>query len=189
MKSEILVSPVAVFAAKESAMSIERIGDLFDRYHQRLYGLARRLSSDAEEARDLVQEAFLRAARRPESVPPDEKRAEAWLVRVLVNLCRDRYRRLAVRRRPIVEHALEQSEPSSPEAQAVARASVQAALARLAPRRRAVVVLRELEGLPVAEVAHLLGMNPGTVRWYHSSARRDLARFLRPAGADSMEGR
>ena len=187
--SEILAAPVAAMGARDSAMTIERLGDLFDRYHQRLYGLARRLSSDAEEARDLVQETFLRAARRPGSVPPDEKRAEAWLVRVLVNLCRDRYRRLAVRRRPVAVHSLEQSAPSSPEAQAVARASVQAALARLAPRRRAVIVLRELEGLPAAEVAHLLGMNPGTVRWHHSAARKDLARLLGPAAKGSVEGR
>jgi len=159
-------------------MTSERIGDLFDRYHHRLYCLARRLSSDAEEARDLVQEAFLRAARKPESLPPDNDRAEAWLVRVLVNLCRDRYRRLAVRRRPENVHNLAQPQPGSPESQAVARASVQASLAKLKPSRRAVIVLRELEGLSVAEVAQLLGMNPGTVRWHHSNGRKELARRL-----------
>lgn len=187
--SEILATPVATMGARDSAMTTERIGDLFDRYHQRLYGLARRLSSDAEEARDLVQETFLRAARRPGSVPPDEQRAEAWLVRVLVNLCRDRYRRLAVRRRPVAESLLTPSQPSSPEARAVARASVQAALALLPPRRRAVVVLRELEGLGVKDVARLLGMNPGTVRWHHSSARKQLTGLLNPAPSDPVEGR
>ncbi len=187
--SEILATPLTAMGARDSAMTIERLGDLFDRYHQRLYGLARRLSSDAEEARDLVQETFLRAARRPGSVPPEEKRAEAWLVRVLVNLCRDRYRRLAVRRRPVVVHSLEPSAPSSPESQAVARALVQAALARLAPRRRAVVVLRDLEDLSVNDVARLLGMKPGTVRWHHSAARKQLARHLDPAAKGPVEGR
>ena len=159
-------------------MTTERIGDLFDAYHHRLYGLARRLSSDAEEAKDLVQETFLRAARRPGSLPPDNDRAEGWLVRVLVNLCRDRYRRLAVRRRPELAQNLKQEQPASPESQAIARSSIQAALAHLSPKRRAVIVLRELEDLPVAEVAQLLGMNPGTVRWHHSSGRKELAQVF-----------
>lgn len=176
--SETLATPIATLGAGSPAMTSQRIGDLFDQHHQRLYNLARRLSSDTEEARDLVQEAFLRAARRPGSLPAEDSKAEAWLVRVVVNLCRDRYRRLAVRRRPEVVHNLTHPEPASPESQAVARASVHTALARLKPRRRAVIVLRELEGLPVAEVARLLGMNPGTVRWHHSSGRKQLARFL-----------
>lgn len=187
--SEILATPLTTLGAGSPAMTSQRIGDLFDRHHQRLYGLARRLSSDAEEAKDLVQEAFLRAAKRPGSLPDEDHRAEAWLVRVVVNLCRDRYRRLAVRRRPDVIQELSQYETASPESQAVARTSVQAALAALKPRRRAVVVLRELEGLPVSEVAKLLGMNPGTVRWHHSAARKELARLLRVQEPDSQEGR
>lgn len=192
--SEILATLTTTVEAGSPAMTTERIGDLFDAHHHRLYCLARRLCSDSEEARDLVQETFLRAARRPGSLPPDNDRAEGWLVRVLVNLCRDRYRRLAVRRRPEIVHNLRQDEPASPESQAVARASVQAALAHLKPKRRAVIVLRELEGLPVAKVARLLGMNPGTVRWHHSSGRRELARILQvdssaaqPETAHSME--
>ena len=187
--SEILATLTTTVGAGNPAMTTERIGDLFDAYHARLYGLARRLSSDAEEAKDLVQETFLRAARRPGSFPSDNNRAEGWLVRVLVNLCRDRYRRLAVRRRPDVVHHLKQDQPASPESQAVARTSIQAALAQLKPMRRAVIVLRELEGLPVAEVAQLLGMNPGTVRWHHSSGRKELAEILRVAtGASKLEG-
>lgn len=187
--SESLATPATTLGAASPAMTSQRIGDLFDLYHRRLYGLARRLSSDSEEAKDLVQEAFLRAARRPGSLPTEDSKAEAWLVRVVINLCRDRYRRLAVRRRPEVVHNLSPSQPASPESQAVARASVQAALASLKPKRRAVVVLRELEGLPVADVAKLLGMNPGTVRWHHSSARRQLARVLQARGKPTAEER
>lgn len=187
--SEILATPLTALGAGNPTMTSHRIGDLFDRHHQRLYGLARRLSSDPEEAKDLVQEAFLRAAKRPGSLPEEDHRAEAWLVRVVVNLCRDRYRRLAVRRRPDVIHNLQKPEPASPESQAVARTSVQAALAALKPRRRAVIVLRELEGLPVAEVAKILKMNPGTVRWHHSSGRKELARRLQGQEPEPTEER
>lgn len=187
--SESVATPIATLGAASPAMTSQRIGDLFDRHHQRLYGLARRLSSDGEEAKDLVQEAFLRAARRPGSLPSDDEKAEAWLVRVVVNLCRDRYRRLAVRRRPEIVLNLTHNEPGSPESQAVARASVQTALSALEPRRRAVIVLRELEGLPVARVAELLGMNPGTVRWHHSTGRKELTGLLQAHQARAIKGR
>ena len=161
--------------SREEPVWPEKLGELFDAHHARLYRLARRLSSDPEEARDLVQEAFLRAARSPARVP-DGPAAEPWLVRVVVNLCRDRRRRQLVRRRPLDE--LLPQQPGSPESAAVARATVQVALARLSPRRRAVVTLHELEGTDVAEVARLLGISRVTVRWHLAAARRDLKQFL-----------
>ena len=158
----------------------DRLARLFDAHHERLFRLARRLSSDREEARDLVQEAFLRAARQPGAVPEGEKPEEAWLVRTLVNLCRDRFRRLGVRTRAAESLRREDRESAfhHPEDAAVARATVQAALARLSPRRRAVVVLHELEGVAVREVARLLGVSEVTVRWHLLAARRDLASLL-----------
>lgn len=160
---------------REEPVWPEKLGELFDTHQARLYRLARRLSSDPEEARDLVQEAFLRAARSPARVP-DGAAAEPWLVRVVVNLCRDRRRRQRVRQRPLDE--LVPPQPGNPESAAVARATVQAALARLSPRRRAVVALHELEGADVAEVARLLGISRVTVRWHLAAARRDLKQFL-----------
>src|SRR5215510_13854425 len=77
----------------------ERLAVLFDAHHERLYRLARRLVPTADDALDLVQEAFLRAARAPNSIPSGFADEEAWLVRVLVNIQRDRWRKAAVRRR------------------------------------------------------------------------------------------
>src|SRR4051812_39341620 len=76
-----------------------RLAALFDAHHERLYRLARRLSGRADDARDLVQETFLRAARSPGSVPLGAASEEAWLVRVLINICRDGWRKRAVRTR------------------------------------------------------------------------------------------
>jgi RNA polymerase sigma-70 factor (ECF subfamily) len=158
----------------------ERLGSLFDAHRERLYRLARRLVDDGEEARDLVQEAFLRAAGHLASLPPGDEVAQAWLVRTLVNLCRDRLRRRRVRRtgRHRAEAAVEPSPAGDPEAAAVARATVERALSRLPPRRRAVLVMADLDGLPVARIAALLGIGRVTVRWHLSRARGELAAAL-----------
>src|SRR3954469_10096198 len=89
----------AILDRPQPQTATDRLAGLFDAHHERLFRLACRLASDREEARDLVQEAFLRAAQHPGSLPEGETPGEAWLVRTLVNLCRDRYRRLGVRSR------------------------------------------------------------------------------------------
>ena len=158
----------------------ERIGRLFDRHHRRLFRLALRMTGERESALDLVQEAFLRAARKPGSLPATESGQEAWLVRVVVNLCRDRYRRHEVRRRSLPRLRDQRAEPASPEDAAVARTTVGRALRSLPAKRRAIVVLRELEGLPIARIARLVGLRQATVRWHLSVARRSLAATLTP---------
>ena len=105
------------------------------------------LSRSADEARDLVQDTFLRAARAPASVPAGASAEEAWLVRVLVNLCRDRWRQTANRERLDRATAPPAIESTDPEDALVARSVVWRALATLDPRRRAVLVMHELEGV------------------------------------------
>lgn len=156
----------------------ERLADLFDAYHPRLFRLGRRLAGSSEEARDLVQETFLRAAGRPGSIPRNPPGDEAWLVRVLVNLVRDRRRRAQVRDRGRAVLLRERSGQASHEEAALAKRTVQKALARLPARRRAVVVLHELEGEPPARVAALLGISRVTVRWHLAVARKELAAIL-----------
>jgi RNA polymerase sigma-70 factor, ECF subfamily len=166
-----------VWSESGEQASAEWLDELFVAHHVRLYRLARRLSRDSSEALDLVQEAFLRAARRPAAVPQGAG-AEPWLVRTLVNLCRDRWRRQQVRARSAPE--LRPRDESGPDAEAaeLARAAVQEAIALLPPRRRAVVVLHELEGLDAAEIARQLGVTQVTVRWHLLAGRRDLRRIL-----------
>ncbi|HKY33920.1 MAG TPA: RNA polymerase sigma factor [Candidatus Polarisedimenticolia bacterium] len=156
------------------------VAELFDRHHGRLHRLAARMSRDVEEARDLVQETFLRAARSARSLPSEAGPAEGWLVRTMVNLCRDRSRRLRLRGSPLpMDEAPEPARDPAPALQAVWE--VRAALATLPARRRAVVVLHEIEDRPVAEIALLLGINDVTVRWHLMRARRELRERLLPA--------
>lgn len=155
-----------------------RLGTLFDTHHQRLYRLARRLSSCSEDARDIVQETFLRAARSPGSVPHGSPNEEAWLVRVLVNICRDRWRRRAVHRNTAHLREPREDRPSNPEPAFMARALVQQALGALPPRRRAILVMYELEGMSIPTIAALLGVTAVTVRWHLSVGRRQMAHAL-----------
>src|SRR5262245_22622008 len=90
---------VSAFPVTAEVTAADRIAALFTDHHQRVYRLARRLSSTADDALDLVQETFLRAARAPNSVPRGADQEEAWLVRVLVNLRRDQWRKSSVRAR------------------------------------------------------------------------------------------
>lgn len=156
-----------------------RLGLLFDTHRERLYRLARRMCRTSEDARDMVQEAFLRAARSPHSVPRGQPNEEAWLVRVLINVARDRWRKTAVRARHDAV-ALDGADRSAhPESALIARSTVWAALGRLAPRRRAILVMYELEGATIPSIAKMLGVTPVTVRWHLSMGRRELAKAVR----------
>jgi RNA polymerase sigma factor (sigma-70 family) len=159
----------------------ERLAALFDAHEARLYRLARRLVTSADEANDLVQETFLRAATSLASVPAGPYREEAWLVRVLVNLRRDQWRRSGVRKRSetFLRAASVNASPD-PESALATRRAVWAALDALHPRRRAVVVMHELEGASLPAIASALGIAVVTVRWHLSMARRDLKRLLAP---------
>ncbi len=153
-----------------------RLGTLFDAHHQRLYRLARRLSRSAEDASDLVQETFLRATRHAASVPYGAGHEEAWLVRVLINLARDRWRQAAVRKRGADDAAFSTTPVASDsESALLARSIVWQALDRLPPRRRAIIVLYEIEGVGIPAIARLLGVAAVTVRWHLSMGRRELA--------------
>jgi len=170
--------PMAVAVEQSPDAIAARIGTLFDRHHQRLFKLARRLSRSMEDAHDLVQETFLRAARSPHSIPDGLPNEEAWLVRVLVNLCRDRWRQSSVHTRAMSSGHIQSQPAIDPEPSLIARSLVRHALAALPPRRRAVLILHEIEGVSIPAIAELLGVAPVTVRWHLSIGRREMRKAL-----------
>ena len=173
MSEALLMSPAADTTRPDTA---QRLCRLFDAHHERLYRLARRMSGSTEAARDAVQDTFLRAARSPHAIPDGTPHEEAWLIRVLVNICRDEWRKRDVRRRAAF-HLVPAHEDRS-ESALVARATIQQALQALAPRRRAVLVMYELEGATIPAIAALLGIRAVTVRWHLSVGRSELARLI-----------
>jgi len=161
--------------------------DRLEPHRRSLWALAYRLTGDAAEADDVVQETFRRFVEAP---PGDLARdIEPWLRRVATNLSVDALRRR--RRRGYLGTWLPTPVPTSellaavaserlgPDAQHDALESLSLvmlnALERLGPRERAVVILRDVLGCPAAEVATLLGLGEGNVRIIHHRARKHLA--------------
>jgi len=156
----------AMSASPMLAGQADRLSALFESHADRLYRLARRLVPSADDALDLVQETFLKAARSPESIPHGLGDEEAWLVRVLVNVRRDQWRKEAVRKRHELDLSHAAIQHDDPERAFLIRTIVWSALDHLPPRRRAVVVMYELEGLSMASIASFLGISAITVRWH-----------------------
>jgi hypothetical protein len=85
---EVLVMVGVQEEAADPADAESRLLGLFESHHRRLYVLARRLTASPTEAEDVVQDTFLRVARSSAPVPRASSEAEAWLVRILVNVPR-----------------------------------------------------------------------------------------------------
>ena len=129
----------------------------------RLEATAWLIVRDRELARDVVQDALLRAWRDlPGLRDPD--RFDAWLQRLLVNtslmaIRRRRRRPIEVELQPIVPH----SEPD-PAGAIADRDELERAFAHLEPEQRAVVVLRYFLGMPMADIASVMGIPLGTAK-------------------------
>jgi RNA polymerase sigma-70 factor (sigma-E family) len=127
------------------------------------------LTGDRGDAEDLLQTALLRSLRHWRAA---RSAPAAYVRRVLVNLCRDNWRRSAVRPRelPLLPGADAVRPVDGPADQIGQRRDLVSALALLPPAQRAVIVLRFVDDLSVAETAALLGIADGTVKSYTSRA-------------------
>jgi RNA polymerase sigma-70 factor, ECF subfamily len=165
----------------------EAFGQLVRRHRDRLWAVALRTLGNPDDAADAVQDALLNAFRRASSFRGNAA-VTTWLHRIVVNACLDRMRQSASR--PSVAWAEEFDPPSSgsdPGTRAAIRLDVEAALATLPDDQRVAVVLVDMEGYPVAEVAQLLGCPVGTVKSRCARARARLLPLLaqQPPGAVS----
>jgi RNA polymerase sigma-70 factor (sigma-E family) len=132
------------------------------------------LTGDWEDGRDLVQGALAALARRWGRLA-DPAHAEAYVRKAVYHAHIDKTRRLAWRRERATGSVPDTPAPGGDPADAVAeRDAVLAALRRLPPGQRAVVVLRYFEDRSDGEIAELLGIATGTVRSQHHKALKAL---------------
>lgn len=136
-----------------------------------LRGVALVAATD-EDARDCVQEAFIRAASRWPSLRPET--AEAWVRRVALNLALDGHRRRGARRRLVVALGA----PPTVAAPNTRMVEVVAAVRTLPRVQQEAVVLHYLLDMPVAAVARELDRPENTVKTQLARARARLAELL-----------
>jgi len=160
-----------------------------ERYQQKVFNLALRMTNNHEDALDIAQESFVRVFRSLKTFKGDSS-FSTWLYRIVNNLVLDELRKH--RRRPLVvmstdavvstdegEHLLEFRGPESlqPEEQVVraeTRREIELALRSVSPEHRLVLLLRDVQGFSYEEIAGILNVNIGTVKSRLNRARLSL---------------
>ena len=175
---------------------------LAQRHRRELHVHCYRMLGSFEDAEDTVQETFLRAWRRRETFA-GRSTFRAWLYRIATNACLDRL--AACRPEPATGGEVRWLQPypdrlldelpaagaDEPEAVAVARETIElaylVAVQHLAPRPRAVLILRDVLGWPAKEVAELLGDSVNSVNSALQRARAGMREHL-PAQRQDWTG-
>ncbi len=177
---------------------------LFERYHRRAYALAFGVVRHPDDAMDVVQDAFIKAHKYLDKFEGNSS-FYTWLYRIVMNLAIDHLRKhRRVRPVELDDQALENvgddallprllgGNPGRALLDKEIRARIDAALSELSDNHRAVLIMRELEGLSYEEMAQAMGCSKGTImsRLFH--ARKNMQRQLadlveRPVGDEESE--
>jgi RNA polymerase sigma-70 factor (ECF subfamily) len=160
--------------ASATAGDLDSFNELVSRWERPIFALAFRTLGREEDARDVVQEAFLRAYRGLRGFKGEAK-FSSWLYRITLNLCRDWIRKQ--RRTPVVavpdgvdplEVADREAAPTESVEELVARRemsrAVALAMAELPEEQRKAILLKEYHGLTFQEIAEMLGCPLSTVK-------------------------
>ncbi len=159
--------------------------DAFDvlvtRHMRRAFGVALRLLGQAEDAEDLVQDAFVAALQKIDTFDPARDFAP-WFYRILVNRCLNARKSRA--RRTTVELpgdvATSGASPLLETERSELRQYLTRALDQLPDKQKTIVTMFDLEGFSSPEIAEMLEISDGTVRWHLHQARRVLREALEP---------
>ena len=148
---------------------------------RRVFLLIHRIVGNVADAQDLTQEAFVKALARRDQLK-DEHKAAQWLGRIAFNTAIDFMRQRKRVSFCELEAAPEPQVSDTPE-RLMLRAEKQAYLADglrlLSERERAALILRDVEGLPAAEVAQHIGCSTATVRSHIANARTKFRKYIK----------
>jgi RNA polymerase sigma-70 factor (ECF subfamily) len=165
---------------------------LFDQYHRRAFAVALGVVKNQHDALDIMQEAFVKVHKHIGSFHGNSS-FYTWLYRIVMNLAIDHVRRArkvtefddSVRKNDVAGDGstlprIEDENPSKTVVRKELSARIQAALATLPEYHRAVIILREVDGLSYEEMAKVLKVPKGTImsRLFH--ARRKMQEQLSP---------
>jgi RNA polymerase sigma-70 factor (ECF subfamily) len=177
----------------------EAFDELYEAYEQKIFNLVYRLVGDYEDAADLTSDTFVRALRGYDRFRGDAQ-PYTWLYRIAVNLCKNYFRQQQHRSRV---HSFSLDAPLEGEDGLTAREiedsgqtlqqrveelelgeRVQGCLLELRPDLRALIVLRDLQGLSYREIGRVLGCPEKAVKSRLFRARSKLRELLEPYLSD-----
>jgi RNA polymerase sigma-70 factor (ECF subfamily) len=181
-----------VLVAAARSGETEAFGLLVRRYQDRLHAPVARITGSNTDAADVLQDAFVRAYQKL-ALFNGESSFYTWIYRIAINQAMTYRRRGKVRQTQPLQNPREEpsslDDPSLPLERAERERLVQLALGRLDPANRAVVVLKDLEGLRYEEIAKILEIPIGTVRSRLHRARSALREMLVDMDLDESASR
>jgi len=166
--------------ARHAAGDRDAFGLVVERHRDRLWRVALRTLGNPDDAADAVQDALLSAYRAAGSFRGDAA-VTTWLHRITVNACLDLVRRKASRPSVALDDELDHGDDvAAPDllGERETAAEILAALRQIGPEQAAAVVLVDVEGFPVAQVAEMLDVPVGTVKSRCARGRARLAALL-----------
>jgi RNA polymerase sigma-70 factor (ECF subfamily) len=159
--------------------------ELFNKHQKQVYNISYRMTSNREDALDLTQEIFVRAYQK---IGKFDSRSSfsTWLYKLAVNLCIDELRKRKNNANILpLEEAMAQADPDTPEDTAILNdreRQVWDALNSLKEKERAIIILKDIEGLSYIEIAEIFKCSLGRVKSRIHEARQKLKTVLEKKG-------
>ncbi|MDD3731460.1 MAG: RNA polymerase sigma factor [candidate division Zixibacteria bacterium] len=146
--------------------------------HEPAIIFCRRLTGNRDEGDDLYQEALVTAIGKILTLR-DPERFKPWLYRIMVNSYKNRLRRPWIKRRAMVSDGLLTSQKTDDPTECItARRWLERAFRELRPEEKALIVLFEIEGWTITELAELEDKPEGTIKARLSRARKKMRRAI-----------
>ncbi|MDD2902021.1 MAG: sigma-70 family RNA polymerase sigma factor [Syntrophales bacterium] len=174
-----MTDPQLVARAQEG--DLPAFEELVKKYQREIYGLAYRLVLDAEEAKDLTQQAFMQAFVHIKGFR-QQAQFRTWLFRIAINQCYNYLKNKKKFGDPVDADNFVLVGKDSPEEDLIAqdeRRRLYAALTRLPAKQRAVITLKLEQGLSYEEISRVLGGTAGAARVNYCQAIKTLKKYLK----------
>jgi RNA polymerase sigma-70 factor (ECF subfamily) len=175
---------------------LDAFNSLARKWDGNLYRFVRRMLGNEEDARDICQEALVKAFVNIGRLR-DPSKFRAWLHHIALNLCRDWYRSSKTRIKPqsyeeghpeehrVVEEAGNPNAPDLAAERSGLAEMLRDVLERLSEEQRTAILLREYQGFTSEEIAQITGVPAATVRTRIFYGLRSVRRMLRQRGIDA----
>ena len=174
-----MTDPQLVARAQEG--DLPAFEELVVKYQREIYGLAYRLVMDAEEAKDLTQQAFMQAFIHIKGFR-QQAQFKTWLFRIAINQCYNYLKNKKKYGDPVDVNDFVLAANDSPEEDLIAqeeRRRLYAAMTRLPAKQRAVITLKLEQGLSYDEISRVLGGTAGAARVNYCQALKTLKKYLK----------